>query len=160
MSLYSKYDYTQTIRNSQYIYNRGYRAGLLSSQFIGHKLCYVLTLPLLFLIPLRLLTHLPTKSLILGTVLQSSPSSLILFQLILLISSPILPPSQLSCTPCYILGHIPLTASLSSTLIALTETLQGSSSQPGLIRLICIPWSTPFVMNTSALPTTLMVVTN
>ena len=43
MSLYSKYDYTQTIRNSQYIYNR---AGLLSSQYIyiGHKLTPKLTI--------------------------------------------------------------------------------------------------------------------
>ena len=41
MPLYSKYDYTQTIRNSQYIYNR---AGLLSSQYIGHKLTPKLTI--------------------------------------------------------------------------------------------------------------------
>jgi hypothetical protein len=123
--------------------------------------CYILILPPLFLIPPHLLTHLPMKSLIVGTVLPLSPNSLILFPLIPLISSPVWPLSQLTLAPCYIPGPIPLIALLSSTLIVLTETLQSFGSWPRLIRLIGILWNTlAFAMNTSALLTTLMVVTD
>jgi hypothetical protein len=59
MSLYSKYDYTQTIRNSQYIYNI---AGLLSSQYIGHKLTPKLTISGLGLfVPARCVLHQQTR---------------------------------------------------------------------------------------------------
>ena len=95
------------------------------------------------------------------TASPSSLTSLILFLLTPLISSLILPLSQLILAPCYISGLIPLTASPSSTPIALMGILQSLGSQPAPIRLMSIPWSTlPFAMNASALLTTLMVVTN
>jgi hypothetical protein len=129
-----------------------------NSPYLG---CYILSLPLLFLIPPHLLTHPHIRLLIPGTVLLLSPSSLISFPHNLLTFSLVLLPSQLILAPCYIPGLIPITASLSSTPIILTETLQSSGSQPGPIRLMPIPWSTlPFATNTSALLITLMVVTD
>jgi hypothetical protein len=75
---------------------------------------------------------------------------------------PCLAPEPFSLSrPCYAIGHISLTASLSSAPTVLIETLQSFGSQPGPIRLMSIPWSIlPSAMNASALLTTLMVVTN
>jgi hypothetical protein len=93
--------------------------------------CYVLTLPLLFLTPPHLLTHLCMKPLIPGTVLLLSLTFLTPFPLTLLIFSLALPLHLLILLPCYGLGHIPLTASLSSAPIVLTGTLQSFGSQSG-----------------------------
>jgi len=123
--------------------------------------CYVLILPLLFLTPPCLFTHLPIRLLIPGTALLSSWTSPIPFPLTPLISSLTLPLNLFLLLPCYALGHIPLTASLSSTPIVLMETPQSYGSQPGPTRLTSMPWSIlPSAMNTSALLTTLIVVTN
>jgi hypothetical protein len=123
--------------------------------------CYDLILPLLFLTPLHLFIHLPTKLLIPGTALLLSLTSLILFPLTPLTSSPALPQNQLVLVPYYALGHIPLTASLSSAPIVLMETLQSFRSRLVPIRLMLIPWSIlPFAMNMSALLITLMEATD
>jgi hypothetical protein len=124
-------------------------------------MCYVLTLPLHFPILPCLPTHPHTRLLIPRTALLLSLSSLILFLLTPLISSSVLLLSQLILAPYYVLGLIPLTASPSSTPIALTGILQSFSSQPDPTRLMPIHWSIqPFVMNMFALLTTLMVVTD
>jgi len=104
----------------------------------GTQVCeyYILTLPLLFLIPPHLFIHLPMRLLIPGTALLLSPTSLIPFLLIPLISSLALPLTPLASLPCYVLGLIPLTALLSSTPTVLTGTLQSFSSQPGPTRLV------------------------
>jgi hypothetical protein len=95
------------------------------------------------------------------TALLSSLSSLIPFLLILLISLLAFPQNPSVLFPCYALGHIPLTASLSSTPIVLTGILQSFSSWPDPTRLMSIPWSTlPSATNVSALLTTLIVVIN
>ena len=123
--------------------------------------CYVLTLPLLFLIPHHPFTPLPTKPLIPGTALQSSLTSPIPFLLTLLISSLALPLSPSTSNPCYALGPIPPTVSLSSALIILMETPQSLGSWLALIKPMFTPWSTlPSATNMFALLTTLMVVTN
>jgi hypothetical protein len=85
--------------------------------------CYVLNLPLLFLIPLRPLTHLHTRLLILGTALLSSLTSLMLSLLTPLIFSPAFPPNPLPFAPLCALGRILLIALLSSTPDVLTVTL-------------------------------------
>jgi hypothetical protein len=78
-----------------------------------------------------------------------------------LISSLTLLPKLPLSLPCYALGHIPLTASLSSVPIILMGTSQSFGSHPGPTRLMSILWNIlPSVMNTSVLLTTLMVVTN
>jgi hypothetical protein len=123
--------------------------------------CYILILPLLFLILLHLFIHLPTKHLIPGTVLLLSLTSLTLFPLISLTSSPALPQNPLVLLPYYALGHIPLTTSLSSTPIILMGTPQCLGSCLVLIRLMSIPWSTPpFATSVSVPLIALTVVTN
>jgi hypothetical protein len=86
--------------------------------------CYILTLPLLFLIPPHPLTHLHTRLLITETALLWSLTSPTSSLLIPLISFPTLPlnplPSALLCAHSRIL----LTALLSFALNALTETPQ------------------------------------
>jgi len=89
---------------------------------IHYPYCYVLTLPLLFLIPLHLFTHPHMKLPIPGTALLSSLNSPILFLPTLLISSLALLPKLPLSLPCYALGYIPLTASLSSIPIILMGT--------------------------------------
>ena len=101
-------------------------------------ICYILTLPLLFLFPLRPCIHLLMRLPILRIASLSSLSSQIPSLLTPLISSPILPLSQLISVPYYILGLIPLTASLSSAPIIQMETLQSFGLQPGPIRLTSI----------------------
>ena len=126
-----------------------------------HSPCYVLTLPLLFLIPPCLLTHLPMKHLILGTALLLSLTSLIPFLLTPLTSSLALPQNLLTLVPYYALGHIPLTTSVSSAPIILMGIPQSSSLRLILIRLMPIPWNIPpFATSMSALLITLMVVTD
>jgi hypothetical protein len=66
----------------------------MASHNIKRDMCYVLILPLLFLILPHLLTHPLTRLLIPGTASLLSLSSLIPFRLTLLISSLMLPPSQ------------------------------------------------------------------
>jgi hypothetical protein len=126
----------------------------------GRK-CYVLILPLLFLMPPHLLIHLHTRHLILGTALLSSLTSLIPFPLTPLTSSLTLPQNLLTLLSYYTLGHIPLTASLSSVPIILTGTLQSFGLRLVLMRLTPIRWNTlPFATNMSALLITLMVATD
>jgi len=101
------------------------------------------------------------KPLIPGTVLPLSLTSPIPFPPTLLISFLALPLNLSIFHPCYALGHIPLTASLSSALTILMGTPQSSSSWPGPTRLTSIPWNIPpSATNASAPLTTLMVVTN
>jgi len=122
--------------------------------------CYILTLPLLFLTPPHPFIHLPIKPPTPGTVLPLSPTSLTPFPLTPLISSLIFPLNLSILLHCYTLGHIPLTASLSSALIILMGTPQSFGLWPGPTRLTSIHWNTlPSVMSVSALLTTLMVVT-
>jgi hypothetical protein len=105
--------------------------------------------------------HLSTRLLIPGTALLLSLTSLILFPLTSLTSSPALPQNLLVLVPYYAHGHIPLTTSLSSAPIVLMETPQSSSSCLVLIRLTLIPWSIPpSAINMSALLITLMVATD
>jgi hypothetical protein len=123
--------------------------------------CYILNLPLLFLIHPHPFTHLPTKPPIPRTALLSSLTSLILFLLIPLIFSLALPLNPFASLPYYVLGHIPLTASLSSAPTILMETPQSFGSWPGPTRPTFVPWNIlPSFTNVSALLTTLMVVTN
>ena len=123
--------------------------------------CYILSLPLLFLIQPCPSAHLLTRLLIPGTALLSSLISLIPFPLILLRFSLISPLNLSISSPCYALGLILPTASLSSTLMVLTETPQSLGSQLAPIRPMSILWYTlPFVTNMSALLTTHMVVTS
>jgi hypothetical protein len=101
------------------------------------------------------------RLLIPGTASLSSLTSPTPFPLTLLTFSLALPQNPLVLLPCYALGHIPLTASLSSALIVLMETLQSFGLHLGPTRLTSIPWNTPpFAMSVSVLLTTLMVVTN
>jgi hypothetical protein len=86
--------------------------------------CYVLILPILFLIPLHLITHPHTRLLIPGTALLSSLTSLMLFLLTLLTFSPALPLNLLPFAPLCALGCILPIVSLSSTLNVLTEIPQ------------------------------------
>jgi hypothetical protein len=105
--------------------------------------------------------HLSTRLLIPGTALLLSLTSLILFPLTPLTSSPALPQSLLVLLPYYALGHIPLTTSLSSDPIILTGTPQSFGLHLVLIRLTPIPWNTPpFATNMSVLLITLMVATD
>jgi hypothetical protein len=123
--------------------------------------CYDLILPLLFLIPLPLLIRLHTRSPIPGTALLSSLTSPIPFPLIPLISFLALPQNLLTLLLYYALGHIPLTASLSSIPTELTGTPQSFGLHLVLMRLISIPWNTPpSAINVSALLITLIVATN
>jgi hypothetical protein len=102
-----------------------------------------------------------TRSLIPGTALLSSLTSLIPFPLIPLISSPTLPQNLLTLLLYYALSHIPLTASLSSIPTELIGTLQSFSLHLVLMRLTSIPWNTlPSATNISALLITLIVATN
>ena len=91
------------------------------------SVCYVLNLPLLFLTPLYPFTHLPIRLPTPETVLLLSPTFLIPFLLILLISSLILPLNPSISSPYYALGSILPTALLSSILITLTEIPQSSN---------------------------------
>jgi len=121
--------------------------------------CYILTLPLLFLTPLHPFTHLSMRLLINRTVLLSSLTSPIPYPLTPLMSSLALLLNLLTSSSCYALGSILPITLLSSTPTVLIEILQSPSLQLVPTRLILIPWSTlPFVMNTFALLTTLIVV--
>jgi hypothetical protein len=123
--------------------------------------CYILALPLLFLTLLRPSIYPLTKLLVLRIALPLPPTSPIPSPLTLLISFLTSPLNHLVSSPCYALGHILPTASLTSTPIILMGTPQSSSLWLIPTRLMLIPWSIlPFVMNTSTLLTTLMVVTN
>jgi hypothetical protein len=113
--------------------------------------CYVLTLPLLFLIPHHPFTLLPTRLLIPGTALLWSLASLTLFLLIPLISSLTLPPNPLPFAPLCVAGHILLTALPTFTPDALMETPQSSGLPPEGILLMLILWNTqPSVESTFA----------
>jgi len=105
----------------------------------GEDFCYILTLPLLFLIPPRLLTHLHTRPPISGTALLLSLTFLILFLRTCLIFSLTLLLNPSSSNLCYVLGPILPIALLSSAHCVLIEIPQSSGSQPGSIRLISIP---------------------
>jgi hypothetical protein len=120
---------------------------------------YILTLPLLFLLPLCLFAHLPMRPLIPGIASLLSLTSLILSLLTLLISFLALPQNPSVLLSYYTLGHIPLTTSLSSAPIILMGTPQSCSLHLILMRLTSTPWNTPpFATNTSVLLITLMVV--
>ena len=101
--------------------------------------CYVLTLPLLFLILPCLLTCLPTILLIPGTALLWSLTSLMSSPPIPLIFSPVLPLKPLPCAPLCAPSPILLIASLSSAPNVLTETIQNSGWLLEAILLIAIP---------------------
>jgi hypothetical protein len=89
-------------------------------------MCYVLTLPLLFLILPRLFTPLVTRLLIPGTALLWSLTSLTSSQPILLISFHALPLNQLPFTPLCAVGPILLITLPTSAPGALMETPQSS----------------------------------
>jgi hypothetical protein len=90
--------------------------------------CYVLTLPLLFLILPHPFTPLVTRLLIPGTALPWSQTSLTSSQLILWISSHVLPLNQLPFAPLCAVGPILLIALPTSAPDALMETPQSFGS--------------------------------
>jgi hypothetical protein len=104
-----------------------------------HSQCYVLTLPLLFLILHHLFTLLPMRPPTPGTALPWSLTFLTLSLLIPLISYPVLPPNPLPFAPLCADGHILLTTLPSSVPAALMETPRNYGLPFTAILLTLIP---------------------
>jgi hypothetical protein len=109
------------------------------ARFGGSSLCYVLNLPLLFLILPHPFTHLPMRLPIPETALLWSLTSLTLSLLIPLISFPALPLNPLLFAPLCAPGYTLPIASLSSAPDVLTEIPLSSGSLLEAISLMLIP---------------------